>query len=442
MASTKQRNDVGKNLPDFLSNLSDDDKRDARYLSKFVGATAIGLFDAALNYIWNEVVLNLRKKATIYGIDLFFDASVGGERRQDFKNEKDLEGLKDSVLLDTCLKLQLLSDVTYKKLIHILTMRNDVAASHPNVERIGGFELLGWLETCIKDVLQDRPSDSAISVNKLIKNLKGLDSPINTETVAQLSCEIKQLASVHASNLLLTLFGIYVDDDSSTILRKNISFIAKSVWDCSIDDTKNQIGIKLDSYTKNLDKTKIFLAKEFLDIVDGHEYESLNSRMIKLDIFTNNLLEAHCGMNNFYTEPPIMRDILMYCKDAKDIPNSLLPKMTYVVVKCRIGNGAWYCDGVSPSGGPLYEKFLSVLDDNGIIKCILAFYKQDIISYLDMPNCKKQIPQILQVLETRAISERIQESLHYLKSAPNVKVALYSKEFKDLTSSFLIWDKK
>ena len=29
---------------------------------KFVVGAAIGLFDASLNYVWNEVVLNLRKK--------------------------------------------------------------------------------------------------------------------------------------------------------------------------------------------------------------------------------------------------------------------------------------------------------------------------------------------------------------------------------------------
>ena len=73
------------------------------------------------------------------------------------RSEFDLDGIKDSVLLDTCLKLELVSEVVYRKLDHILTMRNEVAASHPNVENIGGFELMGWLQTCVKDVLQIVP---------------------------------------------------------------------------------------------------------------------------------------------------------------------------------------------------------------------------------------------------------------------------------------------
>ena len=128
IASTEERDVIHANLPSLISLLPDEEKREARYLSKFFAATAIGLFDAALNYVWNEVVLNLRKKAVIYGLDLFYDAAVGGKNRDFFVNEEDLSGLKDSVLLDTCQKVELISNVVYKKVDHILTMRNEVAA--------------------------------------------------------------------------------------------------------------------------------------------------------------------------------------------------------------------------------------------------------------------------------------------------------------------------
>ena len=98
IATTDERKIVGENLPSFLNSISDEDKAEARYLSKFVGATAIGLFDAALNYIWNEVVINLRKKAVMYGIDIFFDAAVGGRNRDLYTVEEDLGGIKDQVL--------------------------------------------------------------------------------------------------------------------------------------------------------------------------------------------------------------------------------------------------------------------------------------------------------------------------------------------------------
>ena len=114
---------------------------------------------------------------------MFYDAAVGGNNRYLYKDESDLDGLKDSVLLDTCRKLELISDIVYRKLDHILTMRNEVAASHPNVESIGGFELLGWLQTCVKDVLQDKPSDSAIRIRALVDNLKSRQDVIDTSTI-------------------------------------------------------------------------------------------------------------------------------------------------------------------------------------------------------------------------------------------------------------------
>lgn len=56
IANEKERANIANNLPAFLDEIPDDVKKEARYLSKFVAGTAIGLFDAALNYVWNEVV--------------------------------------------------------------------------------------------------------------------------------------------------------------------------------------------------------------------------------------------------------------------------------------------------------------------------------------------------------------------------------------------------
>jgi hypothetical protein len=64
IATTEERAVVATNLSAFLQSMSAGEKKEARYLSKFVGAAAVGLFDAALNYVWNEVVLNLRKKSS------------------------------------------------------------------------------------------------------------------------------------------------------------------------------------------------------------------------------------------------------------------------------------------------------------------------------------------------------------------------------------------
>jgi hypothetical protein len=349
IATTEERDVIAGNLPAFLTSLSTEEKREARYLSKFVGATAIGLFDAALNYVWNEVVLNLRKKAVIYGVDLFFDAAVGGQARDLYKDESDLEGLKDSVLLDTCRKLELISDVVYTKIDHILTMRNEVAASHPNVESIGGFELLGWLQTCVKDVLKDKPSESAIRITALVNNLRNATAVLDGNTWKRTSDALRDLSPAHLHNLLITFFGMYVAGESGHILRKNISLLAPSIWNLAEDRVKNRIGGMIDGYRTNLHEDKRDKGIEFLGIVDGKSYESLPARLVALQNLASRLADAHAGYNNYYTEPPVMEEILAYCKRSTDIPPELLPVLVGEVLKCRIGRGLSYRDGVSPA---------------------------------------------------------------------------------------------
>jgi hypothetical protein len=86
-----------RNLPAYLQSLPAEVKRDARYLSKFVIGAGSGLFDYALNAICNEVVIDLRKKASFYGLDISFDAAVGGGKTREFyKTEDDLAALKDA----------------------------------------------------------------------------------------------------------------------------------------------------------------------------------------------------------------------------------------------------------------------------------------------------------------------------------------------------------
>src|SRR4051794_9747963 len=80
IAAQDERRIVGDNIESLISSLPAEAKKDARYLSKFVIGAGIGLFDYSLNSVWNEVVLNLRRKASVYGLEIFFDSAVGGSK--------------------------------------------------------------------------------------------------------------------------------------------------------------------------------------------------------------------------------------------------------------------------------------------------------------------------------------------------------------------------
>ena len=245
IAEQREREIIGQNLPEYINSLPDEVKRDARYLSKFVVGAGFGLFDYSLNAIWNEVVLDLRKKAVTYGLDIFFDSAVGGKAREFYETEDDLGALKDSVLLDTCRKLELIADTTYKKLKHILEMRNDIGISHPTNYTVNAFDLLSWLQTCIQDVLNDRPTEAAIQVQSFIKNLKEYNSPIDDATKRTIEARLSELSSHHVASILRTIFGIYVTPGTDPQVRKNISIIASAVWEGCLDEPKYKLGLVL-----------------------------------------------------------------------------------------------------------------------------------------------------------------------------------------------------
>ena len=440
IATTEERRVLSANLPHLLDSLPPDEKRSARYLSKFVGATAIGLFDAALNYIWNEVVLNLRKRVVIYGVDIFYDAAVGGKNRESYKDENDLDGLKDSVLLNTCRKLELISDVVYRKLDHILTMRNEVAASHPNVESIGGYELLGWLQTCVKDVLQDRPSQSAIRIKSLVDNIKSRKDVVDSTTASRFSEELRNLSLPHVKNLLVTLFGIFVSPDATQVLRANIAAIVPAVWECADDDVKYRIGTLIDGYRTNLQQDKLDKSIEFLTLVGGRMYETLPAKIIALENLADRIDDVHDGWDNYYHEPPVMREILQFCRDSTDIPKEVIPKLTRVIIRCRLGRGLSYREGVSPAGLPLYDKFLGMIDDSGIVNCIIALFRPEINSKLTNAICQKHLRSLLGTLRSIALSDRLKQMLDYLLAdIPRAQKAYLLKEFKDLSAPLIRW---
>lgn len=437
IATTDEREVVATNLPSFLETLSPEEKRDARYLSKFVGATAIGLFDAALNYVWNEVVLNLRKKAVVYGVDLFFDAAVGGKNRDMYQDEGDLSGIKDTVLLETCRKLELLSDVVYRKLDHVLTMRNEVAASHPNVESIGGYELLGWLQTCVKDILQDQPSESAIRIKAMVGNLRSREDLLDESMRRRFVEELKNLSLPHVNNLTVTFFGIYIAEDTSQMLRKNISLIAKDVWDLAGDRVRYSTGIKVDGYKTNLRQPEFDRGSEFFRLVDGHRYETPSAKLISLDTLTEHLLSAHQALNNFYNEPPIMQEIMFYCREPADIPSEIIPKLVKTVIRCRIGRGVSYHEGVSPAARPMYDKFLSLLDDKGVPYALHALFEPEVSSKLTISICQEHLKSILSMLKISALSERLVAAIEFLEE--DIEAAHHAnlkKEFREICAPF------
>ena len=170
--TTIDRKKVFNNLQVIIDEINVD-KSSMFYLSKFIYAVSSGLFDAALNYLWDATITELRMRIINFNVEYFFDVTVTNtEKRAKLKNDSDLVKIQDADLLVGVKKIELIDDITYNELDHIRYMRNWSSAAHPNDFQLSGYKLIDWLETCIKSVFNLPVSPLNLEIKKLLADIK------------------------------------------------------------------------------------------------------------------------------------------------------------------------------------------------------------------------------------------------------------------------------
>ncbi|GAX56574.1 hypothetical protein SO3561_08142 [Streptomyces olivochromogenes] len=120
IVAAKQRETLLKNTPDVIEELTPKERASAPYIAKMIMAGSVGLFDAALNYLWNETVNRLRDHVAAFDVDYFFDlAEADPARRKNLKTRDDLAQFDDYKLLEAANKIKLISDIGFKQLTHV-----------------------------------------------------------------------------------------------------------------------------------------------------------------------------------------------------------------------------------------------------------------------------------------------------------------------------------
>ena len=79
-----------------MRQLTQEQRAKALYISKMVMSGAVGQFDAALNYLWDETVSELRRRVAEYDLGYFYDIAVPGDMRKHFSGVEDLPPLQDA----------------------------------------------------------------------------------------------------------------------------------------------------------------------------------------------------------------------------------------------------------------------------------------------------------------------------------------------------------
>lgn len=439
LSDINEREIVINQLSAIVNKINPESKSNAVYLSRFAAAAYIGLFDAALNYVWDEVILRLRERVVLYGLDYFFDNAINNpNERSGYKEKTDLLRIRDSRFLEVCRNLEIIDSNLFKRLAHILDMRNYVSAAHPNTDNISGYELLSYVDICVTKVIELEFPQSVLDIRNLIKKIKDSDYDFDTLSLQKLEENCHGFGIRTTDSLFNTLFGIYVSGDSINKVREKCLEVGNLIWDKVSEENKYNIGIKYDRYASGLDEEKRDLTEQFLKEFDGLKYLSKSTKEFKITNLISNLRDAHRAWDNYYYEVPIIKEIMEIIKKTTDIPEQLEDSLINTIFMCRVGNGNYGgYNGVSSGAKPYYDNFFSILNSRQIVRLLCSLDSDDYSTNLWGSRRVGNFKEILEILKSESLSELIQEFIDNLLIKDNYSSLYKDKDYKRYQQLFM-----
>lgn len=409
LSSIDERRAVISNFPHVIGKLNHELRDESQYLSKFFVAVAIGLFDAALNYLWDETIKQLRIRVVCGDLKYFYDVVLGDEKRKQFNTPKDLLKLDDIELVKGALAIGLITPIGYKHLDFIRYMRNWASAAHPNQAEITGLNLISWMEICIKEIISTPPSSIQVKIGQLLSNIK---TEIISDEQARTMIELfSELTTEKADALIKGFFGIYIDEAINQQTRTNINNLAPSLWEIVSEEVKYDFGIRYATFLANGDNQTKNNAMRFLEVVGGISYlpESVKIPVIKMAL--DNLMVAHNGFNNFYNEPSFAKQLYNIVGEHKEIPRQIYFQYVKIIVSVFLTNGK----GVAWDANPIYIELIKSFNAKQSFIAITSFCDEQIKSKLQFLLCQEKFNEVIECVEPNITSEGVLELLQEIK---------------------------
>lgn len=358
-------------------------------------ATSVGLFDSALNYIWNSVIISLRKKIENFGFSF-----VGQTLNKKFE-ESDLNNLRDSELLDLCYKLKLLSEDGYFLLNQCRDIRNNFSSAHPSMARIDDRELIVFISRCCKYGIGDDYALKGIDVPGFLSSIKG--RKLSSDEIDIWVQNLHETFSAQRTLLVPMLMGIYCDSESSETTRLNALRICSGISSLFDDSIKSQLIIQYNDYFVNGKKEKWNAAKIFFEKLNLINLLSTSDQHAIVKNACDNLLNAHNGFNNFYNEPPFAERLYELSK-SNSIPETVQSEYVYAVLMGYVGNGY----GVSNAAIKYYKSMIENFSPREIGYMIDLLKSKTLFSYKvnNFQSCKTRYLEALNIVDKESMSPK------------------------------------
>lgn len=422
----QERRKVIMSLESVLEILPYDIRQKSFYLSKFTVAITAGLFDGALNFLWDETVKSLRRLAVDYDLQYFFNvAETLSARYKNLTKEEDLEAISEFDLLEICRRIGLINDVNHKRLEHVNYLRNHASAAHPNDYEISGHEMVALLENCLRYAITAKPDHSVVQIKTLFDNIR--KALIPDSDIAIICEDLKKQPVERIDDFLQSIFGVYCDPRQESHTKLNIEKIAPNLWNLVNEDIKYRIGTKFGVYRKNAELDKKNLAQRFLEIVGGLRYKDEDSLAAELIEKLQYLRSAHFEWYNFYNEYPHAFSI------DQSLPNTGIPKaakklFVKIICLCFIGNGKGYRQGVDERAVIYYHKFLKLFGVDEIKDFLDLLNDPEFVTDLDKTTPDNRFRALARSFKSLTGDIHINDALDFIISFPQNTIQKISSD--------------
>lgn len=407
LVPVSERKKVFKNFTDVLEYVPEAQLESAHFITKFMTAASVGLFDSALRHLWVETIKQLKIRIQQYDIDYFFDITIPSERRDEFSTIEDLDKVQDSELLEGARKIELLTEKGYKQLDHIQFMMGYIERDSPNQSEISGTQIISWLEVCIREVISLEIPAATIQTQLLLRSIR--DGLLSEASVINALAFISGMPTKLANVLAKGIYGLYLREDAIPHITMNVKQLMPELWQKIDSATRNEFATTYAIYMVNGEKEKAKLARSFISIVGGEEYLPDNIKAYELKIALNQLLSMHRGTNNFYNEPQFARQVQRLVGTQK-IPSQLDRDYVKAIVEVFLTNGY----GVCWNAEPIYIELIERFSELHAYIAVTLFNDEIIGNKLERHLCADKFKEMLTILKRNASHPALLEFIEYV----------------------------
>ena len=397
-----------------------EERQKSVYLSKFTVAVSVGLFDGALNFLWDETIKALRNLVANFDLQYFLLVARSlNSRYKSIVSAEDLEAIGDHDLLEICRRIGFVNEINHKRLENVNYLRNHASAAHPNENSLSGLEMLALLENCLKYAITAKPDHSVITIKTLFENLRTKEIP--KEDFPHIGTDLLKQPQERIDDFILSIFGIYTDERTTASTRKNIDRLTPHIWSATLEETKHRIGSKFGVFRKNGQVERKDFVQKFLETVEGIHYKDEDSLVAELLDKIQNLKTVHFEFNNFYNEYHHIKSIEKSIPTA-GVPESISKFYVKVICLCYVGNGLGYRQGVDENALPYYQKFIEGFNLSEIKEYLLLFSDPEFVTDVNKSTPDKRMRQLATFFKSRTKDTHINNALNFIIDFPKNKL--------------------